>query len=396
MRILWINSSGWLEGGAEHNIVSLRPLIERQGHTVKIFASNDRPDKKHFSDYTYPAHRGLLRFFFHVCNVSAYLKLKKILRDFKPDIVHVHTIGHGSPLLFFALRDIPTLLTLHGPEAFLKSLLVWCFPAHYFHGNVQDMRKLKLIGKIRLLYHRLFLDPVYAHALRNIDVSIAPSRYMQAVAKQEGLTSAYLPNGAELFNYEPLDISQPNHTVAYVGRLEAYKGVDFLLRAMPMILIKFSDAKILIAGDGAEKDSLARLVQELDIEHAVKFLGMLDRDALQHLYAQASAVVVPSVVDEAFGLVGIEAMSVGRPVIATDVGGVSDWLDNGVTGLLVSKKNSKKLAQAVLSLFENPETALSMSQHARKKAELFSLESHTVQLLALYRQLDARKERGSA
>lgn len=385
MKILWVTSSGWKEGGAENLLCMIRPILEAQGHSVRVLSSDDRPDMPHFSDVEFPAHRGVLRPLFHTFNIQAYWKIKKVLKEFKPDVVHIHTIGHASPAILLALQAYPTLLTVHGPEGFVKGLLMWCFPQSYFRHGTYDVADLTFVGVMRLWYHRLVMEPLYALGFRRIDTIIAPSRYIQSLLAREGRDSVVLPNGADLFPYRPLTSRGITHTIVYAGRLEKYKGVEYLIRSLPAVLARFPDTTLLIAGSGTEQATLERLILDLNIAHAVTLCGYKERHELERLYVQASVVVMPSVGVEAFGLIGIEAMSVGRPVIATNVGGIPDWLQDNVTGLLVAPKDADAISDAIITLFSDEQTLLEMAKRARARAELFTVSTHVKRLLELYR-----------
>lgn len=386
MKILWVTSSGWKEGGAENLLVMIRPILEARGHTIRILSSDDRSDMPHFSDDEFPAHRGVFRPLFHTINPQAYRKIKKVLKEFEPDVVHIHTIGHASPAILFALKNYPTLLTVHGPEGFVKSLLVWCFPESYFRHGEHDLRDMRFMGKLRLWYHRLIMEPLYTLGFRYIDTIISPSRYIQRLLHAEGRESVLLPNGAQLFSYHEIKQHELTHTIVYAGRLEKYKGVDYLIRSLPNVLAQFPDTKLLIAGGGNERLTLERLTLELGVGHAVTFCGYLDRHALEEIYAQAAVVVMPSVGVEAFGLIGIEAMSVGRPVIATNVGGIPDWLVDGKTGFLVAPKNADAIGSAIIRLFSDENLLFEMMRQARARAEEFDAQKHVDGLLEIYQK----------
>ncbi|NTV22233.1 MAG: glycosyltransferase family 4 protein [Candidatus Yonathbacteria bacterium] len=388
MNILWIISSGWKEGGAENYIVTLKPFLEHMGHTVKILASDDRPDQPHFSDYTFKTYRGIFRVFAHVWNIDARRVLKKVLKEFKPDIVHIHTIGHASPAILLALHAHPTAYTMHGPEAFIKTLLHWCFPSSYFtEGHAYEKEYLRLTGKLRVLYHRFLTDPLYAIGLRHVDTIISPSAFMRDIVAKQGLPSVVIPNGISLLPYHAPHQSRMNNTVVYVGRLEKYKGVDYLLQAFSEVLIHVPQAQLIIAGDGSMRKDLEQEAQALGITNNVTFLGRISREALINIYTQASCVVIPSIWFETFGMVGLEAMSIGRPVIVSDVGGISEWFSDGETGYAVPPKDSHAIASAIVRLFEHPETAIVMGEKGRARAEHFGMKEHAQEIIRLYENM---------
>lgn len=386
MKILWIVSSGWKEGGIENLLVVAKDALEHKGHTVRIFSSDTRPDMPHFSDYEFKTPSGIFRTLMYSFNPYAYRLLKKVITEYAPDVVHIHNIGHASPSILFALKKTPTILTIHGPEAFIKSLIVLCFPASDFKHGIRTKKDLCVKGTLRYMYHRYINGPLYFLGFRNIKTVTTPSHYMQELVANDGHPNIILPNGTLLFEYHPLTNEQLNNSIVYAGRLESYKGIDYLIRAFALVTKKFPESQLHIAGSGVIKNDLARLAEELSVAHSVNFLGHLERNELQNLYAQSVVVVMPSTWIEAFGLVGIEAMSVGRPVVASNVGGIPDWLIDGKTGYLVPPANAEAIADALIRLFEDKPLLLEMMKNSRVRAEEFSIDSYTNSLIALYQK----------
>ena len=114
MKILRITDLGYETGGVENGIVLLQPLFEERGHTVKTLASAARPEFPHFNEFSYRVlPDNLLGRIFYTLNPYAYSAVKKALKEFKPDVVHIHTIGQASPSVFFPLRNYPVVLTVH-------------------------------------------------------------------------------------------------------------------------------------------------------------------------------------------------------------------------------------------------------------------------------------------
>jgi len=125
------------------------------------------------------------------------------------------------------------------------------------------------------------------------------------------------------------------------------KGIDYLLTAIGELR---SNARLVVAGDGPARDWLEEKARAEGLSDRVRFLGWRSADAIEGLYAAADLVVFPSVWNEPFGLVGIEAMAHGKPVVACDVGGVREWLVPGETGELVPRRDAAALAAALDAL----------------------------------------------
>lgn len=154
--------------------------------------------------------------------------------------------------------------------------------------------------------------------------------------------------------------------ILYVGRLVPEKGVDVLLGAMPSVLNSHPEAKLVVVGEGYYKEELMRIAGQLNIFPKVHFTGYVDDETLKRLYKCASVAVFPSLY-EPFGIVALEAMASGVPVIVSDVGGLSEIVENNVNGLKVEAKNSDSLSHAISYLLDNPDEAERLKQNAFKK-----------------------------
>ncbi len=384
MKILMIVSAGYIKGGIESYVTLIRPILEEQGHIVKILSSDECSDVPHFSDYEYKVPSGAFRYLSYTFNVHAYCTLKRIIREFAPDVVHIETIGHASPSILFALDRANTFMTIHGPEAFVESMIVLCQPLSDFRDHTQDKQHLRLIGKVRYFYYRYIIGFLYRRALRRVKVMVTPSLYMQRLVAESGYENICILNGTTLFSSDTDRDAWRDQTIVFAGRLEKFKGVDVLLRAFPAILERFPKAHLMLAGDGDEREYLENLSARLGIASAVEFMGRIDRKGIEELFRRSSIVVMPSVWVEAFGLVGIEAMSVGRPVVASHIGGIPDWLVDGETGYLVPPGDHTELSGAIIKLLSNPELFRVMMKKARLRAECFDVRVHISQIIALY------------
>lgn len=186
--------------------------------------------------------------------------------------------------------------------------------------------------------------------------------------------------------------------ILYIGRLANEKGAEFLIKAMPKINNKIPDAKLIIIGDGPEKDKLKRLMERLNIEKKVFFVDRVDHGRVNYWYKKSYLVVVPSIYSESFGLIGPEAMSTGRPVVASNIGGIPEWLENGKTGYLVKPGNSEAIGNSIIRLLKNPKLAKRMGENGRKKAEKnFNIKNYAEEIEKIYRKsiIDFKRSKSS-
>lgn len=170
--------------------------------------------------------------------------------------------------------------------------------------------------------------------------------------------------------------------ILFVGRLVPEKGVDALIRALRLIKRPLS---LRVAGDGPALDSIRRLERESEWPHSVFYDGWVDSAGLDRLYRQAALVVLPSLWPEPFGINGIEAMARGVPVVGFDTGGVGEWLENGVTGLLVPRGDEIALAAGIEALAFDPVRNRAMGEAARERFQArFTAERHMERLLKVF------------
>ena len=182
--------------------------------------------------------------------------------------------------------------------------------------------------------------------------------------------------GLSLPKVEPLPLSFSPPTLLLLGRLVPEKGFDTAIRAFSFLKKKGIQARLLIAGEGPERQSLEDLVHELGLSSFVQFVGELARDKVPSLINQATVMIVPSY-SESFGLVAIEAMHLQRPVIASTVGGLQEIVCHQETGLLVPPQNPSVLAIAIEDLLTQPKKAIEMGiQGYRRAVENFTLEKN--------------------
>ena len=177
--------------------------------------------------------------------------------------------------------------------------------------------------------------------------------------------------------------------VLYVGRLVERKGVEYLIRAFAEV-VREVPSELVIVGKGPEDERLHQLTEELNLVQKVHFKGWVSRNELEKLYNQCNVFVLPAIIDskgdtEGLGVVLLEAMSYMKPVVASNLGGITDIVKDRETGLLVNEKDPHGLSEAIKSLLSDPSLAASLGkrgyEHVQKQ---FSWERILSQWTALY------------
>jgi len=173
--------------------------------------------------------------------------------------------------------------------------------------------------------------------------------------------------------------------VGTVGRLTRQKGIEYLIRAMPTIISKHRNAQLLIAGSGEEESRLKTLVQQLELEQRVRFMGYLDNPA--SMMRSLNVFVLPSVW-EGFPYVLLEAMVLKRPIVATDIFGVNEIIEQEVSGMLVRPRDPDSIAKAVIMLLSDKLMCRRMGEAAyRRVLGNFNLKGSVTETMKLYTRL---------
>jgi glycosyltransferase involved in cell wall biosynthesis len=185
---------------------------------------------------------------------------------------------------------------------------------------------------------------------------------------------------------EELSIPPGARIILSASNLRPEKGISDLLAAMKLLNAKRPDIFLVVVGDGPEGEALKRQALAIDIDRSVRFIG--SRSDLEALISLAELVVVPSVCQEAAPLTVIEGMAAARPVIATRVGGIPEYLIDTVTGFLVEPHSADQLASAIIRLLNSPGDAVLMGREGRMRVEAgFSMRRWIDETLAVYDEM---------
>ncbi len=248
------------------------------------------------------------------------------------------------------------------------------------------------------------------------DILVAPSPWEkeQMILRHKARPAKIkvIPCGVDLTLFRPISAERAKKFLGlserkfllFVGRVDAIKGIDVLIRAVYHLANRaWKDGPelglIIIGGESdvdpktasLEMQRLRKMVGRLNLEERVAFWGSQRQDLLPYFYAAAEALVIPSRY-ESFGMVTLEAMACGTPVIASRVGGLQYTVEDGKTGFLIPEGDWAMMAQRIQDLIENPELKKRLTTAARKKIDRFGWRTITRKLLSLYGSLE-RKEK---
>jgi D-inositol-3-phosphate glycosyltransferase len=211
-----------------------------------------------------------------------------------------------------------------------------------------------------------------------------------------------VPLGVDVERFRPLDKEaarrelgfEDEKIVLFVGRIEPLKGVDILINAAAMLESDVECSVLIVGGDESSKarvDELQHLASGLGIGHRVAFVGAVDHDKLPLFYNAADVCVVPSHY-ESFGLVAVEAMACGVPVVASRVGGLTGTVKDGETGYLIPWLCPEPFAERIEMLLENENLRRSLGEVARDAVSRYGWDKVAERVLEVYAALRARPQ----
>ena len=300
--------------------------------------------------------------------ISGFFKCIKICRKFKPDVIHAHWpfphayIALGAAKLF----KIPLVLNFHGAELLLIRKKKWVKPLLKF-----------AISQAQAVFANSSFTASKIKALRDVQIEWSP--YGTTLEKGMGSTEPHAVNS--------------KFKILFVGRHIERKGICYLIEAAKYL--PRDQFEIRIVGVGDLTEDLKKLASESAAPNSAEiiFTGKLSPEALANEYKTANVFTLPAIVDskgdtEGLGVVLIEAMELGLPIVASNVGGIPDVVIDGETGILVPEKDPEALANAYKRLASNPELISQLLAGAQKRiAECFTWDGIIERQIAVYNKV---------
>ena len=340
-------------GGVAVHVHQLTKFLERYGVDVEIITGSWNPEEM---PVNVPVHviKGPRDPFFRL-NISPWTsgEMKEIIKKGDFDVVHAHHAFARMPLSALSIArdlDIKGILTTHTISLLPDYEYLWS-PLSYGY-------------------------PVYRIMLSKADEIIAVSDSARRfISHFTDVPVRVIPNGVDTSRFRKMDRDEAREFMGfgdepfflYVGRLVTKKGLFTLLLAFRDVLKEIPKAKLRIAGKGKLKPVLSSMSKVLGINGNVEFLGYVPDDALNPLFSSADVFVLPSSFGESFGIVILEAMASGTPVIGTKVGGIEEILEDGKYGVLVHPSDPSELACAMISMMSDRDIQEKIVKRALQK-----------------------------
>ena len=357
-----------LLGGAEVQAQLLASSLIKRGMKVSVLTRKLKGLPRYELMEGIPVYRAIrtipLGALWGMCYmISVFLFLYRKRNEY--DIIHCHIV-----------QEFQTIVAVLIKYFFNKKVIVKMSSS----GETSDFKVLKEVK-----FGRLFL-----RWIRNVDAIISVCKKSSEEILENGFlkdTLVEIPNGIDTskFSGDTFQGRKNLRNITYVGRLDSYKGVNYLLAGFKELLSKVGNIKLTIVGSGPDETVLKNMARDLNIIDVVAFKGRQE-DVLSELDS-TDIFVLPSL-SEGMSNVLLEAMSCGLPVVATSVGGNSDLIKDRYNGILIEPGDSMKLSAALLELLKNDGLAKKLGKEARKTVkENYSMDHVVDKYVELYSRL---------
>jgi phosphatidyl-myo-inositol alpha-mannosyltransferase len=371
MRIVQVCPYSWeAPGGVQAHIRQVSQHLRQRGHDVLVLAPGDQPEG--YEGVRIVGKPVAVRFNGSVARIclspGASRKVREALREFRPDVIHAHDpVSPGISMLALVHANAPLVATSHP----------------YFPPDARSSKVFSFAAPL--------LRPIWRRVDRRLAVSNAARH---TICSRLGYGNVQvLPNGANVDVFaRALPARLPaGRKLLFVGRLELRKGFPVAVRAFSKLAAEYPDLRLVVVGDGADRDA----VNELDeaTRRRVDMMGRVTDEALPTFYRASDIFMSPATGSESFGIVLVEAMAAGIPLVASDIPGYREVARDGIEGILVPPSDPDALAAGIRRLLDDPALAMSLGLNGAQRARHFDWESIVDRLEDIYLETAGRDTR---
>jgi len=406
MRILLVHNYFHIVGGAESYFFNIAELLRQKGHTVVFFSMKDKKNfqtvfERYFVSNFPPLKelglskkiRSLFKVFY---SFEARKKIRQLIEEQKPDVVHIHNIWHEITFsLIYEIRkyNIPIVMTLHDyrmicPNHQLYTRKRLCYKCN--NGNFINSLINKCIGgSLVKSFYAFIYNYIYIRILKvqkAVSIFIAPSKFLYNKFRENKLYRdvelKYIPYSIDIKKWSTeIYKGAFGNSIIYFGRLGEEKGISLLIEA-----VKDLDINLKIIGTGLEENKLKKQIKRQQIKN-VFLLGFMSQGDIKREINQCLFSVLPSLWYEVSGISIIESFSMGKPVIASRIGGITELIKDGINGLLVKPGDVNDLKEKITTLKNNFNLINLMGMEAKRFAEInYNSENHYKSLSSIYNE----------
>jgi glycosyltransferase involved in cell wall biosynthesis len=392
MNILFVNQNAGFFGGVEQNIFQVASALEQRGH--RVFLVFFQRTEKGFDKFCSP--------FTKVIQITekdrAAEQVHNMVTSCAIDSIYLHKVQRVMDVLSVDL-SCHKVAMVHDHDLYCPRRHRYKVITHRTCSQKMGWRCLLDFGFLRRDRNAILGLKVQSISNKikelkrysRLDRILVGSHYMRQQLELNGVDRQLISLAPPVVRASAIEYSAPASfsELLFVGQLVRGKGVDLLLKAVARV---DRDLRVKIIGKGNAEPELRSLARRLGVSEMVEFVGWVSPEELSKHYAQASFVVVPSRWPEPFGMVGLEAMRNGRAVVAFDVGGIGDWLEDGHTGVLVSGASVSALTEELTRLLDNPELTAEMGRNAYQSVqERFCFDQYIKQIESVLSPLRSKQ-----
>jgi len=398
MKVLLINKFHYLKGGAERVYFNTKEVLESRGHQVVCFSMKDEKNlpcdqEIYFVDtvnFENNKHwfKKAMRFIYYKKSAQ---NLEQLIKQEKPDIAHLHNVSHHltysilKPLL---KHNIPIVQTLHDYQLLSPNYHLFCrgkicentkngnYYKCIFHRCVKNSFFKSILGAFELYFYK------YLRVEDKINLFISPSKFLKEKFQEFGFNSKIevIPNFLNTQNYKPK--YEAGDYILFAGRLSPEKGLLNLLKAIKQL----PDINLKIVGDGPLKEEL-QTYTELENINNVEFTGHQNGQQFQDTIRNSKFVVVPSIWYENYPMTVIEAEAFGKPVLASNIGGLNEQIISRYNGLHFKYHSVPDLTDKITQLYNSTDLE-NYGRNARAEVEKTNSEDQYYQkIISAYNKL---------
>ena len=401
MRILMVNKFHYLKGGSEKYYFDLAKLLRENGHDVAFFSMKNEKNmttgnKEYFVEEIDLNSNNKLKALEVIYSKNNKKKMEEALDDFKPDIVHLNNFQRqlsASIIKPINKRNIPIVFTAHDVQAICpaitmldsnKNICEDCMKGKYVNcikkKCVKNSGLKSILGAIEGKYYRL--KNIYK---KKIDYIITPSEFYKTKLIEDGIKEDKIKALHNFIDISEYDVeTQDNGYALYFGRLSKEKGILNLINAFS----KVEKGNLYIAGEGEEKDTIKKLIDENKLNDRVKLLGFLNSEEMKEYVRKCKFVVVPSIWYENCTYSIIETLAIGKPIIGSDIAGIPELVQSNINGFTYKYNDIDELTKRMKELFENDSLVKKFSKKSKEICkELYSKEFYYNEIIKIYNSL---------
>lgn len=393
MKVLLINKFNYYRGGAETVFLTTKKLLNQAGISTVLFCMDhpqnlESPETQYFVDNLDFGVRQdwkteLKKWWRSFYSRSVAENLEKLIVNEKPDIAHIHNFMHQlTPSILTVLKrhKIPVVQTLHDFQLISPAYNLLPQNGQCVLPQVSQVIGQKMIQDSRVISFwavvEFWLIKLFKMYREKIDLFLVPSHFMKNIIEEKvAVSMEYLPNPV-LFPESPQYV--PGEKIICVSRIIKGKGIDTLIKAME----KLPDKELEIIGTGPEFAFWKKYLESNNIQN-IKLLGFLEPEAVAEKISVARFCVMPSQMCENNPLAILEAMALGKPVLASRIGGIPEMITDGVDGWLFTSGNIDELSRKINNIYHQTDEIEQFGKRAQEKISHLN-QQYLEKLLVIY------------